>query len=151
MYKYEPEKLDRRPTTPGEVFEKEFLEYLDMSVLEVAEHIYNTIMRKPDRMKEFTIDDLCYILEQLIKGKRRLCYKWAAYLSKLTGMSASFWLNLQSNVDKWKAVNKIDDTPDLLPGLQKDVEDAEAGWDFEKGREIGKKIIEQDMFPDDKE
>ena len=84
-------KLDRvsvrRPTAPGEILYKEFLE----------EHgITQERFAKAIRMSRLTVN-------QIINGKRSITAVTALKLAKATGTTPDFWLGLQLNLDLYEA------------------------------------------------
>jgi addiction module HigA family antidote len=80
----------RRPTHPGEMLLEEFLNPMELTQKELAEHLGWT----PAKMSE------------IIKGKRGLTAESALSLADAFGMEAHFWLNLQLNWDLWHAAQE---------------------------------------------
>ena len=71
------------PIHPGEILEKEFLEPLGLSQNEIARRI-----GVPPRR-----------INEIVHGKRAITADTAIRLGKLFGMSAQFWLNLQTHFE----------------------------------------------------
>ena len=79
----------RRPTTPGEVIEEEFLSPMSLSQTALAR-----AMKIPTQR-----------LNLIIRGKRAVTPDTALRLSQCLGASIQFWLNLQHAVDLWDAIS----------------------------------------------
>jgi len=79
----------RPPTHPGEMLFEEFLKPLGVSQSEVAIRLGISYPR----------------LNEIINGKRSVTPDTALRLAKVLGMSADFWLGLQSDWDLWRAMN----------------------------------------------
>ena len=78
---------NRKPTTPGEMLLKEFLEPLGMTQKALAEHLGWTYTR----------------LNEIVNGKRGVSAETALSLGDVFNMEPEFWLNLQRNLDLWEA------------------------------------------------
>ncbi len=76
----------RSPTHPGEMLQKEFLDPLDMTQRELADHMGVHVTR----------------VNELIRGKRRVTAETAAMLARVLDTSERFWLNLQSAYDLYE-------------------------------------------------
>lgn len=78
----------RRPFSPGEVLEEEFM--------------------RPYRLTQTKLADLIGVerrrINQIIKGKRAITPDTAIRLGKLFGVSSQFWLNLQLKLDLWEGL-----------------------------------------------
>jgi antitoxin HigA-1 len=79
----------RTPTHPGEMLLEEFVKPLGISQSELAEWIGVSYPR----------------LNELINGKRGVTPDTALRLEQVFGMSAQFWLNLQTIWDLFQAKN----------------------------------------------
>jgi len=90
---------ERPPTHPGEMLRKEFLEPLEMTQRDLAEHMGVHLPR----------------VNEMINGKRSLSPQSAAMLARIFDTSERFWLNLQSAYDlyelrkseEWEKVKKV--------------------------------------------
>ncbi|QTP58905.1 HigA family addiction module antidote protein [Billgrantia antri] len=82
-------KINRKPTTVGEMLTHEFLEPFDLSQTKLAER-----MGVSPRL----VNELC-------RNKRAVTADTALMLSRVFGTSPQFWLNLQQKVDLWEAVH----------------------------------------------
>lgn len=81
----------RKPTHPGEMLLKEFLEPIGMSQLELAKSMNVPIQR----------------VNTLINGKRGVTAETAILLSKAFKTSPEFWMNLQNAVDLYEAAHHL--------------------------------------------
>jgi antitoxin HigA-1 len=79
---------ERPPTHPGEVFLEEFLKPLGVSQSAFAVRLGVSFPR----------------LNEIIRGKRSVTPDTALRLAQVLGMSADFWLGLQSDWDLWHAL-----------------------------------------------
>jgi len=82
----------RPPTSPGEMLLEEFLEPLGISQSAFAIRLGVSFPR----------------LNEVIRGKRAVTPDTALRLAQVTGMSADFWLGLQSDWDLWHALRSND-------------------------------------------
>lgn len=78
---------NRRPTTPGEVLQEEFLSPLGMTQTELARSMGVPTNR----------------ISQLISGRRALTAETALRLEAVLGVDATTWMNLQAACDIWEA------------------------------------------------
>ncbi|MFO7558475.1 MAG: HigA family addiction module antitoxin [Desulfobacterales bacterium] len=93
------------PIHPGEILEEEFLKSMGISQYRLAKDI----SVPPRRINE------------IVQGKRSITADTALRLGKFFGMSAQFWLNLQTRYD-------LEITEDLLSDrLDKEVHALHAG------------------------
>lgn len=76
------------PTAPGEMLLEEFLKPLGISQSAFAIRLGVSFPR----------------LNEIIRGKRAVTPDTALRLAQVTGMSADFWLGLQSDWDLWHAL-----------------------------------------------
>lgn len=79
----------RKPTTPGDVLQYEYLEPLNLKIADLADMLNvhrNTI-------------------SALVNNNRKLTADMAIRLSRVFDTSIEFWLNLQQNVDIWEVQN----------------------------------------------
>ncbi len=80
----------RRPTTPGEILQEEFLAPLEMTQRQLAQKTGYEIKA----------------INRLVKGRTRVTADMAVALEDTLGASARFWLNLQMEVDLFDARQK---------------------------------------------
>jgi len=78
---------NRPPTHPGEILLKEFLEPLELSQKQFAEHLGWTYPR----------------LNEIVNMHRGVTADSALAFSEAFGMEPEFWLTLQCNWDLWHA------------------------------------------------
>lgn len=80
------------PTHPGEMLLEEFLKPLGISQSAFAIRLGVSFPR----------------LNEIVRGKRAVTPDTALRLARVTGMSADFWLGLQSDWDLWHALRSAD-------------------------------------------
>ena len=80
------------PTPPGEMLQEEFLKPLGISQSAFAIRLGVSFPR----------------LNEIVRGKRAVTPDTALRLARVTGMSADFWLGLQSDWDLWHALRSAD-------------------------------------------
>ncbi len=78
---------NRRPTPPGEILLREFLEPLEITQAAFAKHIGITAAR----------------LSEIIHGKRAVTIDTAIRFERALGFSADSWLRMQLTVDMYDA------------------------------------------------
>lgn len=78
---------NREPTHPGEMLREEFLVPMNISQRDLAEAIHVPYQR----------------INELVNQKRGVTPSTALRLAKFFGLSADFWLNLQTRWDLFKA------------------------------------------------
>lgn len=78
---------NRSPSHPGEILLKDFLEPLNLSQKQFAEHLGWTYAR----------------LNEIINKRRGVTADSALSFAESFGMEPEFWLNLQRDWDLWKA------------------------------------------------
>lgn len=79
----------RRPTAPGEIILREFIEPLGITQTVLAQHLGITYHR----------------LNDVVNGKRGITTDTAMRLERVLGPSAGFWLNAQCAVDLYDAMH----------------------------------------------
>ena len=77
----------RKPTHPGEILLREFLEPLDLSRVELAHRMGMPVQR----------------INALINGKRDMTAETAILLSRALKTTPEFWMNLQDAHDLYEA------------------------------------------------
>lgn len=80
----------RRPTHPGQMLLKEFLEPMGITQKEFSDHLGWTYAR----------------LNEIINGHRGVSAESALAFADAFQMEPQFWLNLQQNWDLWHAMKK---------------------------------------------
>jgi len=98
--------LKRKPTHPGEILKKEFLEPFEITQSQLAEGIHTTFRT----------------INEIVNEKRNISPEMAIRLSRYFETSAELWLNLQSQYDLYMVKEKkIDDLMDIKPLRKKPV------------------------------
>jgi len=82
---------NRKPTHPGEILIKEFLEPMNLSQIELADQVGVPIQR----------------INTLINGKRGMTAETAILLSRVLKTTPEFWLNLQAACDLYEAEQQL--------------------------------------------
>jgi addiction module HigA family antidote len=82
--------LKRKPTHPGEILKKDFMEPLELSQTQLAKEL-NTTFRT---------------INEIVNEKRNLSPEMAVRLSKYFGTSEELWLNLQNQYDLYAVKTK---------------------------------------------
>lgn len=83
--------IKRKPTTPGEILNEEFLKPMGMTQKRLADHLGCDVK----------------VINRIINGRTSVTAEMAVRLSFAFGMSAEFWLNAQQAVDLYEAAKKI--------------------------------------------
>lgn len=80
---------ERKPFTPGEILQEEFLEPAGLSQGQLAE-----LMGVPRRR-----------VNEIVRNKRAVTPDTAIRLARVFNMSPEFWLNLQMRSDLWERMH----------------------------------------------
>lgn len=91
-------KVEREPTTPGEILREEFLLPLEMTQKKLAEHL----------------DCDVKVINRIINGRSSISAEMALKLGATFKMTPDFWLNAQKAVDIFKASKKLKQLPGPL-------------------------------------
>lgn len=83
---------NRAPTSPGEMLREEFLVPMALTQTALAERLGVPVGR----------------INQILQAKRAVTADTALRLSRVLGMSAEFWLGLQTDWDLWHARRDLD-------------------------------------------
>ena len=94
-------QLERVPTSPGEILQKEFLDPLDMTQKQLADHIGCDVK----------------VINRIVNGRSSVTAEMALKLAAALRTSAEFWLNAQKAVDLYRAARRVKDLPAPLPRL----------------------------------
>ncbi len=81
----------RKPTHPGEILLKEFLEPLGMTQVELAKAMAVPVQR----------------VNTLIAGKRGITASTALLLAQVLKTTPEFWMNLQNTWDLYEAAREL--------------------------------------------
>jgi antitoxin HigA-1 len=88
-------KLQREPTTPGEILSEEFLKPLGMTQAELAEHLGCDVK----------------VVNRIVNGRTSVTAEMAIRLGAAFRMSPEFWLNAQQAVDIYQAGRRLKRVP----------------------------------------
>lgn len=86
-------KLKRKPTHPGEILKKEFMEPFGITQSLLAKEL-NTTFRT---------------INEIVNGKRNISPEMAVRLAKYFGTSEELWMNLQNQYDLYVVKSKKQD------------------------------------------
>ena len=92
-------KIQREPTTPGEILHEEFLKPLSMSQADLADHIGCDVK----------------VINRIVNGRSSVTAAMAIRLGAALRMSPEFWLNAQQAVDIYHASRKMKKVPAPIP------------------------------------
>ncbi|MDO5633704.1 MAG: HigA family addiction module antitoxin [Micrococcus sp.] len=95
------EQLDP-PIHPGEILLEEFIEPMG-----ITQHKLAVAIEVPPRR-----------INEIVHGKRRITADTALRLGRYFGMSAQFWINLQSHYDLEVEMDALGDSLDRIKPLQ---------------------------------
>lgn len=87
--------IQRKPTTPGEILNEEFLKPLHLTQKMLAKHISCDIK----------------VINRIINNRSSVTAEIAIKLADTFGTTPEFWLNAQHAVDIYKAKMKITEHP----------------------------------------
>lgn len=82
---------NREPTRPGVMLVEEFLKPMDMTQTALAEKLE---VHAP-------------VVSEIVNGRRAITPEMAVKLSRVLGTTSKFWMNLQVNVDLYRAERKV--------------------------------------------
>jgi len=91
-------KIKRKPTTPGEILEEEFLSELGISQKQLADHIGCDIK----------------VINRIVNNRSTVTAEMAVKLAAALKTSPQFWLNAQQAVDIYNAMKKIKSFPEPM-------------------------------------
>jgi antitoxin HigA-1 len=92
-------KIQREPTSPGEILSEEFLKPLSLTQAELADHIGCDVK----------------VVNRIVNGRTSVTADMAIRLGAALRMSPEFWLNAQQAVDIYHAARKIRKIPVPIP------------------------------------
>ena len=92
-------KIQRVPTTPGEILREEFLKPLGMTQKKLADHIGCDVK----------------VVNRIVNGRTSVTAEMAIRLGAALRMSPEFWLAAQQAVDIYHAARRIRKVPAPLP------------------------------------
>ena len=91
-------KTSRKPTSPGEILQEEFLTPLGMTQKNLAEHIGCDLK----------------VINRIVNEKTSISAEMALKLGSAFKMTPAFWLNAQQALDIYEATQKIENLPEPL-------------------------------------
>ena len=91
-------RMKRKPTTPGEILEEEFLKPLGVSQKMLADHIGCDVK----------------VINRLVNGRTGLTATMALKLGSVFNTTPEFWLNAQKELDIYDALRDIEKLPKPL-------------------------------------
>ncbi len=90
--------LDREPTGPGEILSEEFLQPLNITQRQLAEHLGCDVK----------------VINRIVNGRTSISAELAIRLARALNTSPEFWLNAQQAVDVFSARRKIRELPEPI-------------------------------------
>ncbi|MBI4777147.1 MAG: HigA family addiction module antidote protein [Deltaproteobacteria bacterium] len=103
-------KMTKRPTHPGHIIKEDYLVPLRVTIKDVAEAL--GVSRKT--------------LSKIIHERGSVTPDMALRLSRAFETTPDFWLNLQKNVDLWRAETESDEWKKVKPFPQKALHDPDS-------------------------
>lgn len=100
MATYNKKRPQRRPTHPGAILKRMWLDELGLTQSQFAESLVKESVKKTQKSTMQTK------LNELINGKRSMSAEFAVLISKVLKTSPRMWMNLQTNLDIWDAEEK---------------------------------------------
>lgn len=88
-------RIKRKPTSPGEILQEEFLNPLDLSQGGLAHHIGCDVK----------------VINRIVNGRTSVTATMALKLASTFNTSPEFWLNAQEAVDIYEASKKLKKLP----------------------------------------
>ena len=92
-------RIQREPTSPGEILNEEFLKPLGMTQKRLADHIRCDVK----------------VINRIVNGRSSVSAEMAIKLAAAFRMTPEFWLNAQRAVDIYQAAKKLRRVPKPLP------------------------------------
>lgn len=89
------ERMEREPTSPGEILQEEFLSPLGLTQKELADHIGCDVK----------------VINRIVNGRSAVTALMALRLGAALGTSPEFWLNAQKAVDLHRASQEVAELP----------------------------------------
>ena len=91
-------RLNREPTTPGEILKEEFLIPMSMTQAQLAAHLHCDVK----------------VINRIVNGRTSVSAEMALKLAAAFRTTPEFWLNAQKAVDLYVAAKKIRHMPKPL-------------------------------------
>jgi addiction module HigA family antidote len=90
--------IKRKPTTPGEILQEEFLQPFGLTQKQLATHIGCDVK----------------VINRIVNNKTSVTAEMAIKLASTFGTSPQFWLNAQQAVDIYQATTKLKVIPEPI-------------------------------------
>lgn len=91
-------KIEREPTTPGEILQEEYLTPLGLTQKQFADHIACDVK----------------VINRIVNGRTTIGAEMAVKLSSALNTSPQFWLNAQQAVDIYYAEKRLKNRPNPI-------------------------------------
>ncbi len=98
MGRYDMLTIKRKPTTPGEILQEEFLNPFGLTQKQLANHIGCDVK----------------VINRIVNNKTSVTAEMAIKLAATFGTSPQFWLNAQQAVDIYQATAKLKVIPEPI-------------------------------------
>lgn len=98
---YLKKRPERKPTAPGTILKRMWLDELGYTQSQFAEAL---VKASTSTIKKTTTQTK---LNELINGKRAMSADFAVLISQVLKTSPRMWMNLQTNLDIWEVEEKI--------------------------------------------
>ena len=95
-------KIQRRPSSPGEILKDLFLDANGITQAQFAKDLSDLTKGK------VKVSTMKTKLSEVIKGKRSMSAEFALLISKILNTNPKMWLNLQSSLELWIAQKDFD-------------------------------------------
>ena len=93
-------KMERKPTSPGEILREEFLTPMGLTQKQLADHIGCDVK----------------VINRIVNDRTSVTAEMAVRLASALDTSPEFWLNAQQAVDLYKASRKLNELPSVIAG-----------------------------------
>lgn len=100
MTKIKRQKIERRPSHPGEILKSLWIDELNYTQLEFA------LLLSEATGGKVKVSTMQTKLSEVINGKRAMSADFAILLARVLDTSPQMWMNLQMNLDIWEAEKK---------------------------------------------
>lgn len=96
-------KINRRPSSPGEILKDIFLDGNGITQSSFAENLSKLTKNK------IKVSTMKTKLSEVIKEKRSMSAEFAVLISKLLDTNPKMWMNLQTSLDLWVAEKEFEE------------------------------------------
>jgi addiction module HigA family antidote len=98
---YNKKRPERRPSHPGAILKRMWLDELGYTQSDFADLL---VAASPKKVMKSTMQTK---LNELVNGKRSMSADFAVLISKVLNTSPRMWMNLQTNLDIWEAEENL--------------------------------------------